>query len=129
MVEFAYNNAKNASTNYTSFELNCGYHPCVSYEENLDPYSKSKTIKKLFFELQDLMVAYQQNLYHTQKFQKQAHNKGIKPRSYALGKNVWLNSKYLKTKQNCKLRAKFLGLFWLLHPINKQAYKLKLPKK
>ena len=27
MAEFAYNNAKNASTGHTPFELNCGYHP------------------------------------------------------------------------------------------------------
>ena len=27
MAEFAYNNAKNASTGYTPFKLNCGYHP------------------------------------------------------------------------------------------------------
>ena len=30
MAEFAYNNAKNASTGHTPFELNCGYHPSVS---------------------------------------------------------------------------------------------------
>ena len=27
MAEFAYNNAKNASTGFTPFKLNCGYHP------------------------------------------------------------------------------------------------------
>ena len=37
MAEFAYNNAKNASTGYTPFELNCRYHPWVSYKEDLDP--------------------------------------------------------------------------------------------
>ena len=42
MTEFAYNNTKNASTGYTSFELNCGYHPHVSYEKNIDLCSKSK---------------------------------------------------------------------------------------
>ena len=71
----------------------------------------------------------QQNLYHAQKLQKRAHNKGVKPQSYAAGDKVWLSSKHLKTKRNCKLEAKFLGLFWVLHPISKQAYKLKLPKK
>ena len=29
------------------------------------------------------MTIYQKNLYHAQKLQKQAHNKGVKPRSYA----------------------------------------------
>ena len=113
MAEFAYNNTKNASTNYTSFELNCGYHPCVSYEEEeiLNPCSKSKTAEELSSKLQELMIICQQNLYHAQKLQKQAHNKGVKHQSYAPGDKVWLSSKHLKTKRNCKLEAKFLGLF------------------
>ena len=51
MAEFAYNNAKNASTGHTFFEFNCGYHPCVSYKEDLDPRSKSKTAEELSSEL------------------------------------------------------------------------------
>ena len=51
MAEFAYNNAKNASTGHTFFELNCKYHPHISYKEDLDPRSKSKTTEKLSFEL------------------------------------------------------------------------------
>ena len=53
----------------------------------------------------------------------------MKFKSYAPGDKVWLNNKYIKTKQNRKLEAKFFGRFWVLHPISKQAYKLKLPKK
>ncbi len=37
MAEFAYNNAKNASTGHTPFELNYGYHPRVFFEEDIDP--------------------------------------------------------------------------------------------
>ena len=40
-----------------------------------------------------------------------------------------LNSKYIKTIQNRKLKAKLFGLFQVLHSVGKQAYKLKLPKK
>ena len=75
------------------------------------------------------MTVCQENLHHVQERQKQAHDKGVKPKSYALSDKVWLNSKYIKTKQNQKLEAKFFGPFWVLHPIGKQAYKLKLPKK
>ena len=113
MAEFAYNNAKNASTGYTPFKLNCGYHLWVFYKKNFDPHSQSKTVEKLSSELQSLMAACQQNLHHTQKLYKRVYNKEVKPQSYAPGKKVWLNSKYLKTKQNCKLKAKFLGFFWV----------------
>ena len=40
-----------------------------------------------------------------------------------------MNSKYIKTKQNRKLEANFFGLFLVLYPVKKQAYKLKLPRK
>lgn len=46
------------------------------------------------------MTIYWENLQHAQEFQKWAHNKGKKPKSYALGDKVWLNRKYIKTKQN-----------------------------
>ena len=40
-----------------------------------------------------------------------------------------MNSKFIKTKRNRKFKAKFFGLFQVLHPVGKQAYKLELPKK
>ena len=129
MAEFAYNNAKNASISHTFFELNCRYHPWVSYKKDLDPHSKSKTAEELSFELQNFMAVCQQNFYHVYEFHKQVHNKRVKPWSYASSNNGWLSSKHLRTKRNCKLKAKFLGLFQVLHPIGKKAYKLKLAKK
>ena len=75
------------------------------------------------------MAVYGKNLYYTQDLQKQAHNKDIKPRSYALDVKVWLNSKYIKTKRNQKLEAKFFRPFQVLHLLEKQTYKLELPKK
>ena len=128
MAEFAYNNAKNASTGHTPFELNCGFHPRMSYEEDVDPRSQSKSADELLAELRELMIVCRENLYHAQELQKQAHNKGAKPQSYSPSKKVWLNSKYIKTKRNRKLEAKFFGPFRVLHPVGKQAYKLELPK-
>ena len=37
IAEFAYNNTKNASISPTPFELNCGYHPWMSYKEDVNP--------------------------------------------------------------------------------------------
>ena len=129
MAEFAYNNAKHASTRYTPFELNCGYHPFVSYKEYVDPCSRSKVADKLTEELRNLMATCRENLEHAQELQKRAHDKGTKPRSYAPGEKVWLNNKYIKTKCNRKLEAKFFGPFRVLHLVGSQAYKLELPKR
>ena len=129
IAEFAYNNAKNTNTSHTPFELNCGYHPWMSYKKEVNPRSKLKSVDELSTKLRELMIVCRENLHHAQELQKQAHDKGVKPRSYASGDKIWLNSKYIKTKHNRKLEAKFFGLFRVLHPIGKQAYKLKLPKK
>ena len=75
------------------------------------------------------MTVCQKNPYHAQELQKQAHDKSIKPKSYALSDQVWLNNKYIKTKWNQKLKAKFFEPFWVLHLVGKQANKFELPNK
>ena len=97
MAEFAYNNAKHASTRYTSFELNCGYHPRISYEEDIGSRSRSKAADELIEKLKNLMAIYRENLQHAKKLPKKAYDKGTKPRNYTPGKKIWLKSKYFKT--------------------------------
>ena len=128
IAEFAYNNAKNTSIDHTSFELNCGFYSRSFYKKEVDLPSRSRTAYALAKELRDLMSVCRKNFQHAQEHQKQYHNKHAKPRCYALGQKVWLNSKYIKTKQNRKLEAKFFGLFRVLHPVRKQVYILELPK-
>ncbi len=107
MAEFAYNNTKNASTGHTSFELNWGYHPRVSFKEDVGPRSRSRSANELVEELKELMEVCCQNFLHAQELQKKAHDKGVKSRSYAPGEKFWLNSKYIKTIRNRKLKSKF----------------------
>ncbi len=95
MAEFAYNNAKNASTGHTSFKLNCGYYPKVFFEEDVDPHSRSHSTNELAEELRELMEVCCQNLFHIQELQKKAHDKAVKSHSYAPGEKLWLNSKYI----------------------------------
>ena len=126
MAKFAYNNAKNTSIGHTPFELNCGYHLRVSFEKNIDPRSRSCSANKLAEKLRELMKVCCQNLLYGQKLQKRAHDKGVKNRSYAPGKKVWLNSKYITMKRNKKLENIFFGPFQILHIVGKQVYKLEL---
>ena len=121
MAEFVYNNVKNASTRHTPFKLNCGYHPCVFFEKDTNLCSQSKTAKELSSKLKELIIVCWKNLHHAQELQRWAYHKGGKSRSYALRDKVWLNSKYIKIKQNQKLKAKFFRPFQVLHPVGKQA--------
>ncbi len=126
MTEFAYNNAKNASTGYTLFELNCSYHPRVSSEGDVDSRSRSCSANELAEELRELIEVCCQNLLHVQELQKKTHDKGVKSRSYTPGEKVWLNSRYIKMKTNKKLESKFFGPFQVFHVVGKQACKLEL---
>ena len=74
------------------FELNCGYHTQVPYKEDVDSCFKSKAADEFSEELRNLMAEYRENLQQAQKLQKQAHDKRTKLRSYALSKEIWLNS-------------------------------------
>ena len=111
MAEFVYNNAQNVNTGHTAFELDCSYHPRMSYKKDVDPRSQSNLADKLSAKFRELMTVCRENLHHAQEFQKRAHDKEVKPWSYVPSKTVWLNSKYIRIKRNRNLKAKFFGTF------------------
>lgn len=76
-----------------------------------------------------MMTVCRKNLYYAQDLQKQTHDKNVEAKSYVPSNKIWLNSKYIKTKQKRKLDVNFFGPIQVLPPLDKQAYKLKLPKK
>lgn len=65
IAEFAYNNAKNMSIGYISFEFNRDYHFRVFYKENIDPRFKSKSSDKLSSKLRQLINIGRKNLHHS----------------------------------------------------------------
>ena len=67
IAKFAYNNAKNAGTGYTPFDLNYGYYPRMLYKEEVNSRSKSKSADKISIELREPMIICQKNLHHTQE--------------------------------------------------------------
>ncbi len=87
-MEFAYNNATNASTDHILFELNCGYHSRVLFKENVEPRSRSRSANELAKELRELIEVYCQNLLYAQELEKRADDRGIKSCSYAPGEKV-----------------------------------------
>ena len=55
MAKFAYNNTKNASIDHMLFELNCGFHPQVSFKDEVDLRPKSCSADELAKELKKLI--------------------------------------------------------------------------
>lgn len=54
MAEFAYNNHKNISTNYSSFKLNCDFYSQMFYKKDVDFFFKWKAIDELAAKLKQL---------------------------------------------------------------------------
>ena len=55
MAEFAYNNAKNANTGHTPFELNYGFYLQVFFEDDVNTCSISRLANELANELRELI--------------------------------------------------------------------------
>lgn len=75
MATFSYNNAKNISISYISFQVNCGYHLYALYDVNIKLYYKSKSIYKLANEPTKLMTVYRENFLHSQDLSRSDYNK------------------------------------------------------
>ena len=117
IAEFAYNKAKNTNINYIEFELNYDWHLRVLFEKNIDPRSRSSFADKLAEKLRELIKIYYQNFLYAQKLQKRVYDKVVKSCSYAPGKKIYLNCKYIKIKINKKLEDKFFRPFQVFHAI------------
>ena len=89
MAAFAYNKAKNASNGQTPLELNCGYHPRVSYKKVIDPVSQSKSAEEVAIKLKELLTVCQKNFSHAQDLQNRHHDKNVKLRNHATSDQVW----------------------------------------
>lgn len=75
MAEFAYKNAKNASTGHILFKLDFKYHPRIFYKKDLNSRSKSKATDELAGKLRDLIATCRENFHRAYKLHKQAHDK------------------------------------------------------
>ena len=95
MAEFVYNITKNASTGHTLFKLNCGYYPCIFFNNDTNFLFQLKTAIEQSSKLNKQMTVCQKKFYYTQEFQKQVHDKGVKSRSYVSSNTVWLKNKYI----------------------------------
>lgn len=62
MAKFAYNNARNMITRQIPFELNFSFYAKVSYEKDVNFWSKFQAANKFTKELQQLAIICRENL-------------------------------------------------------------------
>ncbi|HEY6407467.1 MAG TPA: RNase H-like domain-containing protein, partial [Ktedonobacteraceae bacterium] len=131
LAEFAYNNAKHASTQTSPFFANYGYHPRMSIVDPT-PREGANPAAEAFVEKFERV---HNDLRHTlRKAQLQykaafdAHVKESPP--FQPGDLVWLSRKHIKTtRPSLKLDAKRLGPFKITEVVGeaRSAYRIELP--
>lgn len=114
------------NTSNILFELNCSYHPCISFKDNNNLYSNFSLASKLANKPKDLILIYEQDELYSQELLIWANNNSINSCNYKLFEKIWLNNKFIKTKPNSNLKANYFKSYLIFYLVNKQIYKIKL---
>lgn len=70
IVNFIYNNLKNAIIGHIPFKFNFGYHLWVFFEKKCNIYSKYSSANRLDMKLKNLINISYQNFLHAQNIEK-----------------------------------------------------------
>ena len=125
-LEFAYNNARNASTGHTPFFLNHGFHPRSNFQ--LSPAAQSEAPAALEFvsRINKALDEAKSSILTSQ--QRQARNADSRRRdlSFKIGDDVLLSTENLKSVTG--LQPRWIGPFRVSKIIHPVAVKLDLPR-
>ena len=132
-VEFAMNNAKNASTNETPFYLNSGKHPRTPITNQLPPKPPGAqllpSIETIFADRDEVLLRIRRLLQAAQDRQKHYADSSRRPHAFAAGQQVLLSTVNFRFqgKGRKKLYPKFVGPFTISSMVGPNAAQLDLP--
>ena len=133
-VEFAMNNAKNASTGETPFMLNSGKHPRNPITNQLPPrppgsHAVLPSIETIFQNRDAVLLRVRRLLQSAQDRQKSYADRDRRPHSFTAGQQVLLSTTNFSfnDKGRRKLFPKFVGPFLIDSMVGPNAAKLQLP--
>lgn len=134
LVEFAINNAVQASTGTTPFLMDTGQSPLTPNMAVLARANPKSDAYPFVGRWRETAKMVRQNLHNAQNRQKQLHDRRVTDKEFKVGQRVLLSSKNMKkllgesfdAQRSFKLMGKHLGPFPVLDRIGKAAYKLDL---
>jgi hypothetical protein len=129
-AEFAYNNSKQASTQHTPFELDCGQSPYTPITINTD--NKVAASQEFLEHWNTMIKTAKDALMEAQNKQQKYANQHRKFEEFEIGQKVLLSTRFINTlidkqRPTRKLNAKYIGPFNIVNKISPVAYKLELP--
>jgi len=129
LAEFAYNNAKQASTKVSPFLLNTGRHPTlpISIEQTTVPAAEDMVER-----INNLIHIAQENLKKAQESQAKYANQRCREETFEPGDQVLLSTQHIEAdgqrkRPSKKLQPRFIGPYKIIQEISPVAYKLELP--
>ena len=125
LAEFAYNNAKNATTKKTPFEVVYGYWP-VTPLDILSGTTNIPAMDKKIVEIKDVWDQAKSEIEKAQESQKAYTDRKRRDREFEEGQYVYLSTRNLRSYQ--KQDATDIGPFKIIEKRTPLSYKLELPE-
>jgi hypothetical protein len=134
-LEFAINNAKQESTDFSPFYLNYGFHPSTPASLQVKRAkvlqgSVAPAVARFKENMQSALARAKSHFQAAQQRQKQYADKHRSPVKVTVGDMIMLSSKNISLKHpgSDKLLPRWLGPFKIIEQINPVAFKLELPE-
>jgi hypothetical protein len=128
-AEFAYNNAKNASTGFSPFQAWQANNPIAPGKEEILPSITNESIEIRLKGMAEMRAKLEENLRNAVARQAAYYDKRHVPTEFHVGQEVLLSTKNLTSwRPNKKFDLKYDGPFKIVEAVGKQAYRLRLPK-
>ena len=133
LVEFAYNNSRQASTGTSPFYMNSGQDPNtpISVAINTNAAAKVPAAYDFLQRIEAATTRAKLHLEAAQQRQKTFADRHRREQTFSTGQKVWLSAEHLKLPpgQIRKLANKRLGPFEITDRVSSVAYWLRLPRR
>jgi hypothetical protein len=129
IVEFAYNNSVQATTQHSPFFLNHGRNPLTPLSTAVPTRSSVPAVAEYVGDLQKALHSAKSNISSSQQRQKYYADRKRRDHPFQVGDSVLLavRQNQLPPGLSSKLSAKYMGPFCILEAVGVNAFKLELP--